>query len=323
MAMVVEERRRLREEEAQLAAEAENVLARNKSCEELLRQQREALQKRAKVVADKEAHAATLIKSRVPLYWKHNGEGVHLEHNPFIKTVVQEWIREAVLFPHSHQCPLTPASSLLNATVTRVLRVENGPLWSMYEVKKAMLKKEYADSGMTVPSLSRKAKQPWLPSVELSADVNELLLFHGTSEATAMTIASHGFDERVAHLGGLYGAGSYFSDNSCKSHQYSRKGVPTARGEHVLLVCRVTMGWPLFTTTSHRNERRPPQNPSIQSGMRPFDSIFANFGSKHHNEFVVYDRSQAYPEYVVYYKINDNPATVNATVQSAVARPVG
>ena len=30
------------------------------------------------------------------------------------------------------------------------------------------------------------------------------------------------FDERVARLEGLYGAGSYFADALCKSHQYAQ-----------------------------------------------------------------------------------------------------
>jgi hypothetical protein len=254
---------------------------------------------------EKEAEVARLLKARVPPYWKHTGEGLfHLERNSFIKATMQSWIRETVLQPHSHACSSTPASPLLKATVTKVMRVENEMLWRLYETRKAVLKSEYAKTKVK-ESLSHKTKQPSLPSVELSADVNELFLFHGTSDETAMTIARHGFDERVASLGGLYGAGSYFADSSCKSHQYTRR---SAAGEHVLLLCRVTMGWPFATSTMHPNQRRPPENPAMGSGKRPFDSIFAESGkakggAQFHNEFVVFDRNQAYPEYVIYYNV--------------------
>ena len=325
MAAVVAEQQRLREEEAQLAAAmqaqlealrtqeqavaaaGESVAARKQRDQAALREQREALEKRAKVVADRMEEVAKLSKARVPPYWKHTGEGFfHLERNSFVVATMQSWIRETVFQPHSHQCPSSPASPLLKAKVTKVLRVENETLWRLYETKKAVLKSEYA-KGNVKEMLSRKTKQPSLPSVELSADVNELFLFHGTSDETAMTIARHGFDERVANLGGLYGAGSYFADNSCKSHQYASRSKSGA-GEHVLLLCRVTMGWPLCTTTGHEHERRPPENPAILSGKRPFDSIFAESGKamggrQFHNEFVIFDKTQVYPEYVIYYTV--------------------
>ncbi len=53
------------------------------------------------------------------------------------------------------------------------------------------------------------------------------------------------------------------------------------------------------TAKSHKNERRPPEN---------YDSIFArheiaNDRQQHHNEYVVFDRRQVYPEYIVRYKV--------------------
>ncbi len=140
-------------------------------------------------------------------------------------------------------------------------------------------------------------------SSEMSADINEFYLFHGTSPKMAEVICKDGFDERVAALNGLYGAGSYFAINSCKSHQYSSRGNSS---NLVMLVCRVAMGSPYCTAKSHTNERRPPENPATHD--RPFDSIFArsgiaNGGQQHHNEYVVFDRHQVYPEYIVRYTV--------------------
>ena len=55
----------------------------------------------------------------------------------------------------------------------------------------------------------------------MSTDINEFYLFHGTRLETAELICKDGFDERVGSLNSLYEVGSYFTINSCKSHQYS------------------------------------------------------------------------------------------------------
>jgi hypothetical protein len=49
----------------------------------------------------------------------------------------------------------------------------------------------------------------------------------------------HGFDERVAALSGLYGAGVYFANQSCKAAQYASAN---PAGEKVILISRVTLG---------------------------------------------------------------------------------
>ena len=154
-----------------------------------------------------------------------------------------------------------------------------------------------------------KTKQPDNPPFPaLDQDINELFLFHGTPTGdTGRTIAEEGFDERVASLGGLYGAGSYFTDCSCKSNQYT--GSATSR---TFLICKVLMGWPFCTKTTHndrdrpeRSARRPPQN---ATGIL-CDSIFAesgvaNNGSQMHNEYVVFNRDQVYPEFLVTFTVS-------------------
>ena len=134
----------------------------------------------------------------------------------------------------------------------------------------------------------------------MSTDIIEFYLFHGTSSKSARIICEHGFDERVANLSGLYGAGSYFAINACKSWQYSNSSKDSST--LVMLVCRVVMGSPYCTSTSHSKERRPPDNAATPG--RPFDSIFAQHeiargGQQQHNEYVVFNRDQVYPEYIV------------------------
>jgi hypothetical protein len=169
--------------------------------------------------------------------------------------------------------------------------------------------------GSAVTKLRNKTKQPVDPTFPaLDQDINELLLFHGTpTEVKGRTIANQGLDPRVGNLGGLYGAGSYFADSSCKSNQYTGSG--TIR---TFLICRVLMGWPFCTNTTHNDSvRRPPDNLNGRvydsaTGhyfVPPYDSIFAqsgvaNDGRQEHNEYVVFNREQVFPEYLVTFTVS-------------------
>ena len=216
-----------------------------------------------KELKKKEMEASKVLQ--VPLYWQ-NKTGIHFVTTNFVRDALQNFMIES----------------------------------------SCCLKKIFAAQG--IHSLSTATNwQPVIPSTivaEMSTDINEFYLIHGTSSTSAQIICEHGFDERVAKLDGLYGAGSYFAINSCKSHQYSLKykDSPTV----VMLVCRVVMGSPYCTSTSHINQRRPPDNAATPGWS--FDSIFAqqgiaHGGLQHHNEYVVFDRYQVYPEYIVQYTV--------------------
>uniref|UniRef100_A0A4W6EL29 Poly [ADP-ribose] polymerase n=1 Tax=Lates calcarifer TaxID=8187 RepID=A0A4W6EL29_LATCA len=80
---------------------------------------------------------------------------------------------------------------------------------------------------------------------------NERMLFHGSPFVNA--IIHKGFDERHAYIGGMFGAGIYFAENSSKSNQYvygigGGTGCPTHKDRSCyichrhLLFCRVTLG---------------------------------------------------------------------------------
>ena len=70
------------------------------------------------------------------------------------------------------------------------------------------------------------------------------------------------------------------------------------------------MGNPYMTPGPLWGHRRPPNNPATP-GL-PYDSVFAQEdvtdnglgngpGSQFHNEYVVFDRAQVYPEYIIWY----------------------
>jgi hypothetical protein len=116
-------------------------------------------------------------------------------------------------------------------------------------------------------------------------------------------ITEHGFDERVAGLGGLFGAGVYFAEMCSKSDQYC---TPNESGILNMFLSRVVFGSSHPTTVGMpRNSngdatRRPPDMPGTSG--RPHDSIVYRPGGNKYNEFIVYDKAQAYPEFLVEFK---------------------
>ena len=79
-------------------------------------------------------------------------------------------------------------------------------------------------------------------------NANERMLFHGSPFVPY--IIQNGFDERHAYIGGMFGAGIYFAENSSKSNQYvygigGGTGCPEHKDRSCYVCCR-------FVTTSTR-----------------------------------------------------------------------
>merc|ERR1712032_1081321 len=129
------------------------------------------------------------------------------------------------------------------------------------------------------------------------ADVNEVLLFHGTLAENLDIICKQGFDERVANRAGLYGEGVYFGCESCKSFQYTDEGKKGPKhgghGECVLLLCRVILGDPFYTTKDLKSQRRAPQRVPNDASKGCYDTVVVDPKKstikQEHHEFVVFD----------------------------------
>lgn len=122
-------------------------------------------------------------------------------------------------------------------------------------------------------------------------------------------IIEKGFDERHACVHGMFGAGIYFAENSSKSNQYIYGlGGGTGCAEHKnkyctncsrqLLLCRVCLGKSYFLLSSNKLAHAPPGHHSVCG--RPSQ------GGLVYPEYVVYRGEQAYPEYIITYKILDD-----------------
>lgn len=133
---------------------------------------------------------------------------------------------------------------------------------------------------------------------------NERMLFHGSPFVNA--IIHKGFDERHAYIGGMFGAGIYFAENSSKSNQYvygigGGTGCPVHKDRSCyichrqLLFCRVTLGKSFLQFSAMKMAHSPPGHHSVTG--RPSVNGLALA------EYVIYRGEQAYPEYLITYQI--------------------
>ncbi|RWS14907.1 Tankyrase-1-like protein [Dinothrombium tinctorium] len=133
---------------------------------------------------------------------------------------------------------------------------------------------------------------------------NERMLFHGSPFVNA--IIQKGFDERHAYIGGMFGAGIYFAENSSKSNQYvygigGGTGCPQHKDRSCyachrqILLCRVSLGKSFYQFSALKMAHAPPGHHSVVG--RP------SGGGLSYPEYVVYRGEQAYPEYLITYQI--------------------
>lgn len=238
--------------------------------------------------------------------------------------------------------------------VTRVLRIENGALWTKYCMTKSHMPESCETSEMASKLLKVLNRSPLngerlVRKMNLNKARGETLLFHGAPSGGAIfpsgyvmpeklsamhTLKRQGFDERLGSMDGMYGSGIYFADAASKADAYAgRYGYGESTGENAkFIVARVLMGSSFVTKCSLPRMRRAPCikghfDPRLmwetvesydQAWHKKFkayrfqrcqhelrNSVIAgheiNGAWKNYCEFVIYDGSQAYPEYIVHY----------------------
>jgi len=218
--------------------------------------------------------------------------------------------------------------------ITHIDRVENYVCWKRYAFHRQSIRNKYSQIELKNFKCSQYMQQYKMLTPLLDVTSNEYYLFHGTNEKILELLVKDGFDERVSNVGGMFGAGVYFAENSSKSNQYIP--CPTCGGGayftpacscsnpspdtiYKILICRVTLGDSHICTqydaaTYKGNDpskpcRRAPVK--AKGGSEVFDSIMAEkigVGSPAANtnlkfrEVIVYDRNLIYGEYIVSYK---------------------
>ncbi|XP_062581166.1 protein mono-ADP-ribosyltransferase PARP12-like [Saccostrea cucullata] len=131
-------------------------------------------------------------------------------------------------------------------------------------------------------------------------NVDERSLFHGTDSIdTCYGICTNNFDFRLSGKNAtVYGKGSYFAISAKYSHNYT-KGNTRFMFRAKVLIGSYTKGKEDLTC--------PPNIPG--EGHRRFDSCVDNTSDP--SIFIVFDRNQTYPEYLIAYQENIEARTLD------------
>lgn len=191
--------------------------------------------------------------------------------------------------------------------VVQVIRNENAKLYSRYFLMKkkiAELCKAKSDfQQYTCKTGEVPALQNLLATAELDPDVNEFYLFHGTSPDAANAICENDFLIKKAgsSTGTLYGPGMYFAEASSKSDEYAKCDEGLYQGLYAILMCRVTCGHIKYS------DEKDPDVQDLVDSVAVKHTHHSILGDREkcrgtYREFIVFDKDQAYPEYVVIYR---------------------
>jgi len=137
-------------------------------------------------------------------------------------------------------------------------------------------------------------------SPSLDGNLNEVMLFHGTSPIAGEEITNENFQVNMAGCttGTLYGRGIYLAENATKSDEYASADPDT--NLRTLLVCRTTLG-----RVRYNNEKDPDPRAcenDCHSGL--YHSILGDRRDCRgtFREFVIFDEDQVYPNFIVTYR---------------------
>ncbi|BFY99969.1 hypothetical protein BsWGS_03009 [Bradybaena similaris] len=141
-------------------------------------------------------------------------------------------------------------------------------------------------------------------------DLNEIYLFHGTSEDAAYNIINEGFDTDTTDPNSMFGSGLYFAEEVTKADQYTddRRDRYPHGTELTLLLCRVLMGNAYFCNKYDAKKwNKPPcmlcNRKRCRHGWENrYDSVLGSGKNMLFREFVVYDERQCFPEFLIKYE---------------------
>lgn len=214
---------------------------------------------------------------------------------------IQQVLIEACPGDHYGAC-----RRMWNVSVTGLWQICNIRIWKDYEFRREQVRKELESrDGNSVPSVQSALPSHMCNWAHLDAKINEVLLIHGTTSDKVEQIANFGFDERLARENGLYGQGVYFTDQSCKSFQYSGA---KWQNSGCLIIARVILGHPCEAQGPLRNLKVEPLVDDNSPSKGRCHSVIARpgipqgSGKQVHREFVLFNGTQAYPEMIVHFK---------------------
>ncbi|NXF09401.1 PAR12 polymerase, partial [Smithornis capensis] len=159
--------------------------------------------------------------------------------------------------------------TMKNYSILKLQRIQNPSLWKVFQWQKEKMKRENGGK-----------------------EVQEKLLFHGTSISYMEAICTRNFDWRLCGSNGTdYGMGIYFARDASYSHAYCS----SVENINMMFVARVLVGDFIKGNAAYV---RPPTK-SV-NGLWFYDSCVDN--ELNPSVFVVFEKHQIYPEYIIEYK---------------------
>jgi len=191
--------------------------------------------------------------------------------------------------------------------VKQVTRVENETNYLEYMSRRAEILDELNQPmirGYSKHKVKTHMRSGWagvggMVNEPIDPNLNEYYLMHGTKPEAATAIAQGDFrvDLAGSHAGTLYGRGLYFAECSSKSDEYT---VEDKRGWRPILLCRVMCG-----NANYIEEPFPDAGVVVDSVVNgPYHSVIGDREKCRgtFREIMVYDKNQAYPEWIVWYQ---------------------
>ncbi|NWV75346.1 PAR12 polymerase, partial [Dasyornis broadbenti] len=159
--------------------------------------------------------------------------------------------------------------TMKNYTILRIQRIQNPSLWKVFQWQKEKMKRENGGK-----------------------EVQEKFLFHGTDSISMKVVCAQNFDWRICgNNGNNYGKGSYFARDACYSHSYCQ----AKEQKRLMFVARVLVGDYVKGNAAYV---RPPMKCADRLWF--YDSCVDD--ELNPSVFVVFEKHQVYPEYVIEYK---------------------
>ncbi|CAE7364374.1 tank-1 [Symbiodinium natans] len=187
--------------------------------------------------------------------------------------------------------------------VKRVIRVEDSEMFNRYITRREQIKMRGSCAPPDPAFFTSEAMTDGsMDSVlgELSTDLNEVYLWHGTQVRAGLRIAQDDFKMTFAGSGAgtMYGKGFYFCESCTKADEYA-EDEPGGyyKGMRALLLCRICVGKFHYTL-----DREPTAIDHFHSGIT--DSTIGDRAKSvnTYREVAIYDADQVYPEYLVIYQ---------------------
>lgn len=191
--------------------------------------------------------------------------------------------------------------------VLRATRVENSSVWRKYVDRKKLIQTQlshghragHLDHQILTKEFLRERGEESISVRDLQEEINEHLLWHGTSKAAAQKIAKDDFHiptgKDMKHAA-RFGNGAYLAEEVEKSLTYAE---PDPDGIRWVLLCR-TIGGDFYYTEEHT--RIDANQLRDQAGKH---SVLANPEGKGPREFIVPTSEQVYPEFILELKVEN------------------